>query len=156
MAASRFVPHHVRILPDLYPAILVMLGLGVGCATSGTSASRDAVPRSAGMPASPSVCRVTGAWTFSGQPIDAPAVTRCILPWYPETMRRANEEGEIVWRVAVDRAGVTDSSSVSVVRSSSPDLVVAVRRVAPYLRFAPQPGRSPIVVELPATFQLNR
>ena len=73
-----------------------------------------------------------------------------------EAMRRANEEGEIVWRVAVDSDGVPDSSSVSVVRSSSSDLVVAVRRAAPYLRFAPQPGRTPIVVELPATFQLNR
>jgi len=128
----------------------------VGCATAGATSSRDDVPRIAGTLAPPNVCRINGAWTLSGQPINPPAVTRCVLPWYPEAMRNANEEGEIVWRVTVDSAGVTDSASVSVVRSSSPDLVVAVRRAAPYMRFVPQSGRGPIVVELPSTFQLTR
>lgn len=71
-------------------------------------------------------------------------------------MRRAGEEGEIVWRVAVDSAGMTDSSSVVVVRTSAPALVAAVMRAAPYLRFASQSGRPRVVVELPTTFQLNR
>ncbi len=140
---------------NLYLPILALLGV-IGCATTGTAATHDAVPQFSGKVGPASACRISGAWTLTDQPIEPPAVTRCVMPWYPPNMRSANEEGEIVWRIAVDSAGVTDSSSVSVVRSSSPDLVFAVRRAALYLRFAPESGRSIIIVELPMTFTLGR
>ena len=136
--------------------ILALLSLGIGCATAGTTASGDVVPPFAGIVGPATACRISGAWTLAGQPIEPPAVTRCVLPRYPSSMRSANQEGDILWRVVVDSAGITDSSSVSIIRSSSPDLVVAVRQAAPYLRFAPRAGRDAIVVELPMTFTLGR
>jgi len=108
------------------------------------------------MVAAPATCRITGAWTLAGQPVDAPSVTRCVLPRFPESMRTARQEGEIVWRISVDSAGLPDSSSLRVIRTSTPTLATAVARAAPYLRFAPSPSRPIIVVELPTTFQLTR
>ena len=71
-------------------------------------------------------------------------------------MRMANEEGEIVFHIAVDSAGLPDSSSLHVVRTSAPVLVGAVQAAAPYLRFAPALSRPVIVVEMPYTFTLSR
>ena len=135
----------------------VLLLVGLACASAPPKASvGDGVPREAGTLASAETCRITGAWAPSGQAATPPVVARCVLPRYPESMRAANQQGEIVWRVAVDSLGVTDPSSVTIVRSSAPALTVAVRRAVSYLRFAPEPGRPRLIVELPTTFTLER
>lgn len=135
-----------------------MIGIGafaISCATSQSPAPGSTVPRSAGtLAASPSTCHVTGAWDATNQPVVAPAVTRCVLPWYPPQMRSAGEEGQIVFRVAIDSAGIPDATTLQVVRTSSPALVESVRAAVPYLRFAAT--HTPTVVELPFTFTLNR
>lgn len=127
----------------------------LSCATSQSTARGSTVPQSAGtLAASPTTCRVTGAWDASNQPVVAPAVTRCVLPWYPPRMRSAGQEGEIVFRVAIDSAGVPDVTTLRVVRTSAPALVEPVRAAVPYLRFAASHPRT--VVELPFTFTLRR
>ena len=125
------------------------------CATSSRGSGGDTVPRSAGMLAATQACRVTGAWTVDGQRVAPPAVLRCVLPRYPESMRDARQEGEIVWRVTVDSTGLVDSASVRVMRTSASALVDAVRQAAPYLRFAAPGVHRSVIIELPTTFQLT-
>ena len=108
------------------------------------------------MVAQPSTCRVTGAWDLIGQPVEAPTIRRCVLPWYPPIMRETNQEGEIVFRVAIDSAGVPDSSTFRVTRSSMDALVRATRIAIPYLRFEPSASGSRTIVEMPFKFSLNR
>lgn len=60
-----------------------------------------------------------------------------------------NEEGLIIWRVVVNSAGIADTSTFRVVRSSNPLLVDAMRATLPYLRFSPDVFRPPLVVEPP-------
>ncbi|HEY2378180.1 MAG TPA: hypothetical protein VGH98_19545 [Gemmatimonadaceae bacterium] len=71
-------------------------------------------------------------------------------------MRTAGQEGEIVFRIAVDSAGVPDSSSFRVVRTSAPALVGAVQAVVTYLRFSPSSSRPVIVIEMPYAFTLGQ
>jgi hypothetical protein len=131
--------------------------LATGCASSQTPPPADPLPRAAGtLAASTTTCRVTGAWSMSGEAVPPPTVTRCVLPWYPASMRTANQDGEIVFRIAIDGAGLPDSSSLRVVRTSTPALVPAVQAAAPYLRFAPALSRPVIVVEIPYTFTIGR
>ena len=130
--------------------------LGASCATTQSYSDRSDVPRLAGMVARPSTCRVTGAWDVSGQPIEHPTVTRCVVPWYPPIMRENDQEGEIVIRVAIDSAGVPDSATFRVIRTSQDALVRAARAAVPYLQFELPESRSRIVVEMPFTFTLNR
>lgn len=134
--------------------IIVICTLAIACATSQSPASRSTVPRSAGTLASTSTCRVTGAWDDRNQPVVPPVVTRCVLPWCPPEMRTAGVEGEIVFRVAIDSAGVPDATTLQVVRTSTPDLVGSVRAAVPYMRFVASHPRT--VVELLFTFTLNR
>jgi hypothetical protein len=136
-------------------AVLV-IAAGIGCATAASVEQTGTVPRSAGTLAASIACRVTGAWTLDGQAVKAPTVTRCVLPWFPEAMRAAGQEGEIVWRIAVDSAGVPDASSLQIVRTSSQALVAAVAQAAPFLRFAGSSARGSVIVELPTAFQLTR
>lgn len=136
-------------------AVLVVLA-GIGCASAAGVQQTAAVPQSAGTLAASTACRVTGAWTLDGQAVKAPIVTRCVLPWFPEAMRAAGQEGEIVWRVAIDSAGIPESGSLQIVRSSSQALVAAVAKAAPFLRFAGSSARGSVIVELPTTFQLTR
>jgi hypothetical protein len=71
-------------------------------------------------------------------------------------MRSFGEEGEIVFRIAIDSAGVPDSTTLQVVRTSTPALVGPVRAVVPYLRFAASASGTRTIVELPFTFTLRR
>jgi len=134
----------------LAPAVLAACAARPGGAES-------AVPAGAGMVARPAACRVTGAWTPAGAPTAAPAVQRCVLPRYPDALRMAGREGTVVVRLAVDSAGVPDPATVRVTESAAPALAGAVRRAAPYVRFAAAAaGESrPVVVELPFDFTLG-
>ena len=135
---------------------IVVAVVTLACAASQAGSATATVPRAAGTLATSGTCRVTGAWTLNGDAVSAPAVIRCVLPWYPNAMRAAGEEGEVAFRIAVDSAGVPDSASLRVVRTSAPALVAAVQAAVPYLRFAPAPSRPRVVVEMPFTFTLGR
>ena len=135
-------------------SLFAIYAFASSCATSQSQSPGATVPQSAGTVASPSTCPVTGAWDTRNQPVVAPEVTRCVLPRYPPQMRASGEEGEIVFRVAIDSAGVPDSSTLQVVRTSTPALVASIRAAVPYLRFAAMGATT--VVELPFTFTLRR
>jgi TonB family protein len=135
---------------DVWHSVLILVA--VACAVG---PRLEAFPRTAGSVAEPAACRVTGAWTLDGQSITPPAVTRCILPRYPGAMRSTGQEGDVLWRITVDSAGVPDSSSLKVIRTTSPELATAVSRAAPYLRFAASPHAA-VIVELPTTFRLTK
>ena len=130
--------------------------LALACASPQTPVPANSVPRTAGTVASSTACRVSGAWNMSGVSVPAPSVARCVLPRYPSSMRAGDQQGEIVFRVAVDSAGRPDSSSLRVVRTSTRALVAALQAAAPYLRFEPAASRPVIVVEMPYTFTLER
>ena len=130
--------------------------LGVACAPAPAPVTTDAVPRTVATLATPNACHVTGAWSLSGESVQPPLVTRCVLPRYPRSMMTAGEQGEIAYRIAVDSAGVPDASSLHVVRTSAPALVKAAEAAAPYLRFASGTSRPAVVVEMTDTFTLKQ
>lgn len=82
-------------------------------------------------------------------------VTRCVLPWYPPIMRETKQEGDIVIRVAVDSAGVPDSTTFQVIGTPNRALERAARAAVPYLQFEPLASRSRVTVEMPFTFRLS-
>lgn len=137
-------------------SLLVALSIGLAACASASRGPQPEVPRQAGELAAATSCGPPKAWTVDGQSAAAPAVVRCVIPWYPSSMRTHNEEGQIIWRVMVDSAGIADTATFRVVRSSNPLLVDAVRATLPYLRFSPDVHRPRLVVELQDTFTLNR
>jgi TonB family protein len=58
-------------------------------------------------------------------------------PRYPDALRRAKVEGEVLMQFVVDQAGQVDMSTVKVLRSSDPQFTAAVQRGLPSWRFAP-------------------
>jgi TonB family protein len=113
-----------------------------------------AVPRDVGQVVGEvDACAVTGAWA-AGAPASRPRVVRCVLPRYPDDLRRGGVEGKVVVRVAVDSAGRPDSTSLQVISASTPALAASATRSVPHLRFAPAGAGEarPVVVEMPYTF----
>jgi TonB family protein len=62
--------------------------------------------------------------------------------------------GTVVVRVAVDSAGVPDSTSLQLISATTAGFAAAARRSVPHLRFAPARAGEPrpVVVEMPYTF----
>ncbi len=143
-----------------FPDRLIVIAalIAAACATSRSPRSDSFVPSAAGIVARTDACRVTGAWTLDGASAPPPTVTRCVLPRYPESRRSAGQQGEIVFRIMVDSAGIPDSASLRVVRTSMavPTLLAPVRAAAPYLRFAADSARPMIIVQLPFIFTLGK
>lgn len=59
------------------------------------------------------------------------------LPRYPEMLRSANVEGEVLAQFVVDTTGRADMSTFKVLKSSHELFTQAVRDVLPYMRFYP-------------------
>lgn len=110
------------------------------------------------MDAAPDVCRASGAWDLNGRPLAIPKVARCVVTRYPSSLRDIGEEGEVRVRFLVDSAGISDSSSIRVVKLVGDlEFARAVLVATPFLRFTPAPAGSlrPIVVEMPTTFTIT-
>ena len=60
-----------------------------------------------------------------------------VPPRYPEMLRRAGVEGDVVVKFAVDTTGRVDLASVEIVRSTHDAFTIAVRESLSRLRFAP-------------------
>ena len=58
-------------------------------------------------------------------------------PRFPEVMRRAGIEGEVVLKFLVDTLGRVDMASIEVVRSTHQAFTAAVIEMLPKLRFIP-------------------
>ena len=79
-------------------------------------------------------------------------------PRYPDRMRNARVEGEVLIQFVVDSLGVPDMNSVKVLRSTYPDFTMAVRTALPEFRFYPaQIAGRPVRqrVQMPFEFCLN-
>jgi hypothetical protein len=62
-----------------------------------------------------------------------------------------------VVRVAVDSAGVPDSTSLQLVSATTASFAAAAQRSVPHLRFAPARAGEPrpVIVEMPYTFTVT-
>ncbi|MEO7217726.1 MAG: TonB family protein [Gemmatimonadaceae bacterium] len=101
---------------------------------------------------------MTHAWDLSGNVTTTPAVKTCVTPHYPPELLAAGQAGEVVVHVVVDSAGVPDSKTIRVVRSTGGAAFErAVIDALQYVRFVPAgAGESrPIVVEMPTTFTIT-
>jgi protein TonB len=78
---------------------------------------------------------------------------------YPDAMRRAKREGEVLAQFVVDEQGVADLTSFKALKSTDPAFTDAVRTALPTMRFAParKNGRTvKQLVQQPFTFSLAR
>ena len=78
---------------------------------------------------------------------------------YPEKLRAANVEGEVVVQFVVDTNGRADTSKMKVIRSSHELFTAAVKELLPELRFTPaEVGKHKVseLVQQPFTFSLDR
>ncbi len=103
-------------------------------------------------------CRVTNATALDGKAARPPVVTRCLLPRYPDQLRRNGVGGDAIVEFLVDSAGRPDHLSLRVVRASEFAFADAVGRSVPYIRFEPmQPGESrPVLVQMLFRFDIAR
>lgn len=79
-------------------------------------------------------------------------------PSYPESLRHAKIEGEVVLRFVVDTAGRVDTSRVQLIRSDHRYFTDAVRAAMPRMRFLPAEKSGRKVrqwVEQPFNFHLT-
>jgi bla regulator protein BlaR1 len=86
-------------------------------------------------------------------------VTGTGSPHYPDAMRRAKRQGEVLAQVVVDEHGAVDMSTFKANTSSDPAFTDAVRTALPTMRFHPaMVGGKPVkqVVQQPFTFALPR
>ena len=156
---SDILPFEASVYPSDALSLVAALAasLWVAACASAASGGGVAVPRDVGQVVGEvDACPVTGAWA-AGAPASRPRVVRCVLPRYPDDLRRSGVEGKVVVRVAVDSAGRPDSTSLQVISASTPALAAAASRSVPHLRFAPAGAGEarPVVVEMPYTFTVT-
>ncbi len=80
-------------------------------------------------------------------------------PRYPDMLRSASVEGEVLAQFVVDTTGRVDMSTFKVLKSSHDLFTAAVRQVLPQMRFYPAEigGRKvKQLVQLPLTFSLQK
>jgi len=86
-------------------------------------------------------------------------VTGTGAPHYPDVMRRAKRQGEVLAQFVVDEQGAVEISTFKANMSSDPAFTDAVRTALPTMRFHPamvcgKPVKQ--VVQQPFTFALPR
>jgi protein TonB len=120
----------------------------------GLAGGREAAPGGTGVGAAPAP---DGVW-------DAHVVERAVLPLggasprYPETLRAAGVEGEVVAEFVVDTAGRVEHEGVTIVAGAHPLFDAAVRDALRRMRFRPAEAggrRVRQLVRQPFTFSLT-
>ena len=105
------------------------------------------------------VLELSGARVFSSKDVQQVALESSVRALrYPEQLRNAGVEGEVLARFIVDSTGSVRKGSVTVVRSSDPEFTRAVLESLPRMRFHPaRVGGIPVaqLVEEPFTFSLR-
>lgn len=79
-------------------------------------------------------------------------------PSYPEALRRANIQGEVLVQFIVDTTGKPEMNTFRVLRSTHVEFLTAVRNALPYYEFEPAmilDRKVPQVVQMPFHFCLN-
>jgi protein TonB len=80
-------------------------------------------------------------------------------PRYPDMLRSANVEGEVIAQFVVDQNGKADMSTFKVLKSSHDLFTASVKNVLPSMRFLPaEVGGSKVkqLVQMPFVFSLSR
>jgi protein TonB len=80
-------------------------------------------------------------------------------PRYPDVLRLAKVEGEVLAQFVVGQNGLADTSTFKVVRSTHPLFTNAVRSALPRMRFTPAAvGGLPVkqLVQMPFQFNLSK
>ena len=80
-------------------------------------------------------------------------------PRYPDLLRSAGVEGEVLAQFVVDTSGRVEPGSIRVLRTSHPLFAQAVERVLPLARFVPAEAGSRRVrqlVQQPFAFAMQR
>ena len=80
-------------------------------------------------------------------------------PRYPQSMRQANIEGEVLAQFVVDSSGRPEMWTFKVLKSTHPDFTASVRAAVPFMRFSPAELKGRKVkqlVQMPFVFGLNR
>jgi TonB family protein len=134
--------------------------LAIGIAGACSAGAPDAPPvRQASKSAAPSV--VPAAKELHEFKLDEQAQqipgTRSLR--YPDAMRSANREGEVLAQFVVDANGMVEPSTLHVLKSTDPAFTKAVAEALPTMRFNPaRVHGTPVkqLVELPFTFSLAR
>lgn len=137
---------------------LAVLALGLSC----TLRSPDSVtgPRQSAQRAAGPV-RVYDTTTFREFQVEKEAqpVTYGSAPRYPDSLRTANVEGEVVAQFVVDTTGLVDMSTFKALKETHPLFTAAVRSALPNMRFAPATvgGRKvKQLVQMPFQFSLSK
>jgi len=87
------------------------------------------------------------------------AVAQGVPPRYPDMLRSANVEGEVLAQFVVDTTGRAEMSSFKVIKSSHDLFTNSVRQVLPQMRFhAAEVGGRKVrqLVQMPFQFSLSR
>lgn len=122
------------------------------------TAKRDSTPPQA--PSTPVPPEPNTDSVFTEIQVDS-AVVRSQLsaaPAYPLDLLAKHVEGVVVVRYVVDTTGFADTVSFTVVRTTDPGFVRAVRDVLPFMRFSPAKiGTKKVrqLVEQPFTFKIS-
>jgi len=80
-------------------------------------------------------------------------------PRYPDALRRANVQGEVLALFIVDERGIVDTTTMRIDRATNEEFARAVRLSLPMLRFSPAlVGGRPVkqLVEMPFKFDLSK
>lgn len=141
-----------------WPVHGLMLAALAACSAAPRPVLAGDVPPEAGQSLPAQSCRPEAAWDMAGNRVAPPEPLRCLFPWYPRSMRTANEQGELRGRIAVDSAGVPQLATLQVQLVTNHALVDAVRSALAYVRYAPiRPGESrPVYIHLEYKFTLTR
>jgi TonB family protein len=153
LAAPR--PVHLTVA-----AATLVLGLAGACSSAAPDAP-PARPSTARLsrPSPPVVLDANAPMYEFQVEQQARPVTGTGVPHYPDAMRRAKRQGEVLAQFVVDEQGAVDMSTFKANMSSDPAFTDAVRTALPTMRFHPAiVGGKPVkqVVQQPFTFALPR
>src|SRR5205085_1912516 len=82
-----------------------------------------------------------------------------VRPRYPDALRAANVEGDVLAQFIVDETGTVDPRTFRVLRTTDPQFTDAVRQALPMMRFNPAEAGGRHVKQLltmPFTFRLSK
>jgi len=80
-------------------------------------------------------CRPLAAWNSRLDAITPPTASRCSVPYYPDSLRRAHIEGHAFVRVWIGPGGVPKPFSITFPEVSAPEFAQAIRNSIPHIRF---------------------
>ncbi len=133
--------------PSARAAMLAMAGALLATAACG-----------GGSPEPPAPAAAPRETVFAAGAVETPpSLATALTPAYPDSLRRAGVEGDVVVEAVIDRAGRPEPASIRVVSSPHPDFEAPARAVIAQAVFTPgrvQGSAVPTLVRVPVRFRL--